>query len=677
MKKIDFHIHTVPTISDSHFTFELSNLVKYVSVAKLDALAITNHDLFDVAQFRTIKNALSVPVFPGIEVNLENGHLLVISDGSNLEDFEAKCRLVSQKIIKVGDMLSVAELKSIFVDLSGYLIIPHYKKGPAITAETLKKLEGYVSAGEVDSAKKFIRTIKDAGAITPVLFSDARISDRLERIPVRQTYLDCGDLTLSAIKVCLQKGKVSLSEADGNELIQIFEDGQKLSTGLNVLLGERSSGKTFTLDRIEKAIGSESVKYIRQFDLVQKDDAIYERDFNSDVERKSSRFVEEYLSAFRAVVDDVLAVDLRANNRKVELYISTLLKSAEDADRQDAYSNTALFDEVELPISQSDVLEELIASIRQVIENVEFKSIVEKHLDTSALINLACELIELSWKKTLENNKRKLVNGLVKDIKESLKFRTSAVQLSDVDLYRTRLDERKINRFADIVRCLKDEAVISEESIQGFRVEVKRGSFEGAGEIKNASNVRTGFKDAFQKYEIPYEYLQALRAKEDLSPAELYKLFTKISYRILNKDGAEISGGERSEFRLLQEIKDAQNYDMLLIDEPESSFDNMFLKSDLNQILREISESMPVVVVTHNSTVGASAGADFLLFACKETEDGKPKYRLYSGHPTDKKLISLDGKSIGNHEITMNSLEAGQGVYDERRKGYEAIKDPK
>jgi ABC-type phosphate transport system ATPase subunit len=44
----------------------------------------------------------------------------------------------------------------------------------------------------------------------------------------------------------------------------------------------------------------------------------------------------------------------------------------------------------------------------------------------------------------------------------------------------------------------------------------------------------------------------------------------------LNRDGFEVSGGERSEFRLLQEIMVAQNYDVLLIDEPESSFDNFF-----------------------------------------------------------------------------------------------------
>ena len=111
------------------------------------------------------------------------------------------------------------------------------------------------------------------------------------------------------------------------------------------------------------------------------------------------------------------------------------------------------------------------------------------------------------------------------------------------------------------------------------------------------------------------------------------------------------------------------------IDEPESSFDNLFLKSDVNQIIKEISESMPVVVVTHNSTVGASVGADYLLYAKKELEEGNVIYRLYSGYPTDKKLSSIDGKIINSHEIVMDSLEAGVVAYDSRRQGYETIKN--
>ena len=87
MKKIDFHIHTVPTISDRQFEFSLDTFKKYAEEADLDAVAITNHDFFDAAQFTTIKDALDIAVFPGIEVNLEQGHILLISDGVNLGRF--------------------------------------------------------------------------------------------------------------------------------------------------------------------------------------------------------------------------------------------------------------------------------------------------------------------------------------------------------------------------------------------------------------------------------------------------------------------------------------------------------------------------------------------------------------------------------------------------------------
>lgn len=83
---------------------------------------------------------------------------------------------------------------------------------------------------------------------------------------------------------------------------------------------------------------------------------------------------------------------------------------------------------------------------------------------------------------------------------------------------------------------------------------------------------------------------------------------------------------------------------------------------------------MPVVVVTHNSTVGGSVGADYLLHARKELEDGKIVYRLFSGYPTDKQLFSIEGKSISSYGIVMDSLEAGLDAYDNRRQGYEAIK---
>ena len=61
-----------------------------------------------------------------------------------------------------------------------------------------------------------------------------------------------------------------LSKEEGNDFFQATDDGVILSTGLNIIIGERSSGKTYTLDKICKNF--ENVKYLKQFSLLQNDE---------------------------------------------------------------------------------------------------------------------------------------------------------------------------------------------------------------------------------------------------------------------------------------------------------------------------------------------------------------------------------------------------------------------
>jgi len=674
LKKIDLHIHTVKTISDRSFEFSIDTFKRYVSDANLDAVAVTNHDIFDAEQFQLIKDALPIVVFPGIEINVDAAHVLVIARPADLDDFKAKTAEVSSRITKLGDSITVDELVAIFGDLANYLVIPHYDKRPAITGETLDKLKPYISAGEVDSAKKFVRNAKDPAKPTPVLFSDSRMAADFTSLPTRQTFIDCGDVTLEALKACLKdRAKVALSERHGNKLWQVFDDGQQLSTGLNVLIGARSTGKSYTLDRISNEV--RNIKYIKQFQLVQHDSDNDEREFTTSVERRRSIVMDQYLAGLKRVLETVIKVDLEANERRVSEYITTLLRSAEETDKRDAFSNAALFDEVEFPVKNPESLENLIRSIQHLIENVEHRPMIEKHVERAALKGLARELIELFRAQSADETRKKLVNELVRDIKQGLSFHTSAPQVLDVDLYNVSLDRRKAARFSEIVELIRKTKVVSEETLQGFKIEVRCESFSGAGEIKMAHRTRAAFGDAFKKYKSPYAYLGEIKINEDVAPADYYKLFAKVSCRILNKDGYAVSGGERSEFRLLHEISDARNYDLLLIDEPESSFDNLFLKSEVNQILKSISETMPVVVVTHNSTVGASIGADYLLFTTKTIENGEARYRIFSGHPTDKIMKSMDGQSIASYETLLDSLEAGVQTYEKRMEAYEAIKD--
>jgi len=151
MKKIDLHIHTISTMSDSDFTFSLDVFKNYVKSASLDAVAVTNHDIFDLSQYEKINEALDITVFPGIEVNLEKGHVLVISEESSVEKFNDCATKITELVQNIGDTVTYDQLIHIFGDLNKYIIIPHYEKRPRIMGEALEKLRPHITAGEVDS----------------------------------------------------------------------------------------------------------------------------------------------------------------------------------------------------------------------------------------------------------------------------------------------------------------------------------------------------------------------------------------------------------------------------------------------------------------------------------------------------------------------------------------------
>lgn len=55
VKKVDFHIHTISSEKDYKFSYSSKWMKEYVEKAGLDAIAITNHDLFDENNFRKVQ----------------------------------------------------------------------------------------------------------------------------------------------------------------------------------------------------------------------------------------------------------------------------------------------------------------------------------------------------------------------------------------------------------------------------------------------------------------------------------------------------------------------------------------------------------------------------------------------------------------------------------------------
>ena len=671
MKKIDLHIHTKPSpLSDAQFEFCIETLKEYVKKLEIDCIAITNHNLFDLEQFNIISGQLDIIVLPGIEIDLEKGHLLLISENTELVDFDTKCKKVETLIKTKHDFLTVERLNEIFPDLNRYLLIPHYEKKPIISEEILQKLVPHILAGEVTSARKFKACSKDPSKLTPVIFSDVRVVSSIVNFPTRQTFIDIGDITLSGIKICFgDKGKVCLSKDDGNEYFQVTDDGLYLSTGLNVMLGERSTGKTHTLERIMNSF--ENVKYIKQFALLQND----EEKFKTLLSTRHSTVNEQYLKELKETVADVGSVDLRANKNDAEKYLSTLIKFASENDKLDSYSKATLFSETLFSEIDLKGLEKVVEATILLIENTDHQDLISQHLCVNSLKNLVVDLIKRHTEIYETNLKKRWLNDLINKVKDDLKHKTAITPPAEIDFYRLVLENEKVKKFNQVVTEIQKEREIDRKEIRAFKVVARSKRYTGAQQMKSKSGRQLAFTTAFSKYDNPYSFLNSLKEIE-LEETEYHKYFIDIEYKTLNKHGFPVSGGERSEFNLLHEIGDALQYDLLLIDEPESSFDNLFLKNDVNELLKEISKEIPVVIVTHNSTVGASIKPDFVVYTKKTIVGDDVKYQLFCGYPADKQLKSLDGEAMNNYKILLSCLEAGQQAYDDRRATtYEILKN--
>ena len=96
MKRIDLHLHTQNLKGDgAKRVIDTKGFVKKMDSNGIGICAITNHNHFDVEEFRTIKAAKhDFVIFTGIELDVvvtedaDSRHIIVIGDPDNEEQFK-------------------------------------------------------------------------------------------------------------------------------------------------------------------------------------------------------------------------------------------------------------------------------------------------------------------------------------------------------------------------------------------------------------------------------------------------------------------------------------------------------------------------------------------------------------------------------------------------------------
>ncbi len=671
MKKIDLHIHTLATEKDSNFIFDLDKMLLYVQTSKLDAIAITNHNIFDREQFNKIKEKVNISVFPGVEVDVENAHMIVVTEESNLDKFCEQCNQLNERLIDGKKYISYDEFISIFCNYEQYLLIPHYKKKPALQQQIIKKFGNNITCGEVDSIKKFCTLKKQENDLVPILSSDVRIKKDLEIFPTRYTFLDIDDTSLKSIKYGLMdKTRVFITENKNDNEFIFTQDGLVASTKLNVIIGKRSSGKTYTLEKIKKAFDTSEIKYIKQFEITEKSGS---EKFKEITQKGYEKITNEYVNPIDNVIHSILEIDLNSDNLELENYHFALINRAISFERNDIFSRTSLFNEITFDVKTNKELENLINAIKILLENENYKEIIDENINKESLQVLLMKLIDLYRKERLSEKIKKEVDKLVESIQKKLELKSSVDTIPQIDLYNMMRNRLIVSRFNEDFKKIKEKTNIFEEDYQRFKIIATKAPYKNVSEMKEGANATGSFKETFDKYYLKDTFKYIKQLKEDgVTIDKLCKTIIDIKYKVINQNGSEISGGEKAEFNLLKELEDAKNYDILLLDEPESSFDNPYIKENINTLIKDISNKTTVFVVTHNNTLGVSNKADKLIYTMYNEKE--QKYEVYVGNFTDTMLVNKDGKSIKTYEAIVSCMEAGVKTYEERSKIYENLK---
>lgn len=656
MKRLDLHIHSLPSPIEAYFAFSIDALIDHVKGNQLDVIALTNHNFFDRQNFDEVRAALpDVLVLPGIEVSVEKYRTLVIADPENIDAFEELCDQVAQPVENdIG--ISTEELIELFGNGS-FIIIPHYKKKPAITSEQLEKLEGCVSALEVSSVKKWARERKESD-FAVVMFSDFRCALDGDQSRGQYTYVSINDQSFSSLMLAMKdKSKLYITEREDRLELQ---PGLFASTGLNVVIGSRSSGKTFFLDTLNSSYDPDDVVYVRQFEIVK--DAEVDA-FKKHLADEAAEIRASYYEPMTPVTSAVAKLPSKEEaSKSLKDYIADLSEYAETSARDDEYSKCPIYSSANLPtvsyVAEKRVCEALIV----LLEDNPLSEEIQESVGSDTLIVLLKLAIAKYKEKRLRCECINKANEVAKKIKNCLTRKSSRPGCPESPLLNVARRQAYISRLVHLRTQTKVDAVVDTKPIGRFKRITKRIQYKNATALKNATGVASSLSGVQQAND--REFVERIISAEG-SP-DLSKAFFDMEVLLLNENDEEVSGGQKAEYLFFKALDKAATHDMVLIDEPESSFDNPYLNELIASELKRISERSTVFIATHNNVLGVSIDPDGIVYTAYED----PEHRVYTGDAGDEDLVSADGRTVKRSEILLKLMEAGDQAYKNRKPYY-------
>ena len=700
--KIDLHCHTKAIKSGDPLTRNVTSedFKKYVNSANVKLVAITNHNCFDILQYKEFVATVNgdFMIWPGIELditglNSESGHIILICNPENVEQF-------NEKIINtIGD----ASLEDYSIEIDKLIelangmdciIQAHYLKPKSLDFESLQ----YISEHIKDSYRFFYEAsnYKSMGILINhkyrgIIGSDIKDWQKYDQVIFPNLKLDIDSFSQflllskkdsSIVETLLnKKSKVRIDVGYRSEIeeIDIYDD-------VNIIFGTKGTGKSIVLDNIKNFFDKKGINS-SYYTPSETKDKISDKLSIEDQERQLDNYgldncftqfeyikqwSEKAATAMKDYLDYVKCLNENKNKAKMKILETDTIKNNIDTNLKGYLDDIRIVNEI-LNLYSTIELEKYLD-----LNDIENIYIINQKIKQSAMLSM-----EEEWYKyqsvNLSNN---CISSLKRIVEKNTELKTKPNDSGLYDLIDNRLKlEININDIYNGFNYSIDEKIADvgylekNKLLQKKRIckmlDKKSTSAEFNSKISNLKECQKfifDIKDQLDTKDVAFSIQNFKQCCVDNTITSLDDFLGVSKEFQLNNLTYTPSTGEATMIILQEKLN--ENVDVYLLDEPEKSLGNTYINDVIVPKICELATNRKTIVIaTHNANIAVRTFPYMSIY--KEYENGS--YNTYLGNPFSNNLINLKDNSIHKSwkEESMRVLEGGKEAFEERSEIYE------
>ncbi len=710
--KIDIHTHTKQCKSGDAPTREISpqDFCEIILSTEVRIVAITNHNVFDLDQYREIENGLGeeAQVWPGIELDIQDGksraHLLVIVSPSLGKKFSQAVEELTTGSTPDNFIATIKEVLEAF-DAFSPLYVAHYKqKKPNLSDEALKELED--STRNPACVLKEVTNSISAGIYISHGHASIYGSDVHDWAKYEELSHDLPDLRLpvdSFEHFCLLLKKDSttintvLNRKTSQDLVLLpFEDGTILKfqafNDINVIFGPKGTGKSCILKSIAKYYaenGIDTKVYKSASDRLNELFDTKGKDLTINLDNQNIDYCSDEIETLR----DAAEVDITSLSKYVAYFASKntnrnakniLLKDIEPEEESSVKREFTDFNEANETTAEFLSFLTENPSVKTELSEDEYADV------TRILSKLLDRLGEKEWASFSGWKEIRLLNSAIETFRQEVERKTGApakpttTGFRDYALNRIEIESSaaEIINSVDTLISMQPEPVGSLGSNKGlleFRTEF---AFQNGTITDSSLSSLAGVKKGVQKkfvthvreilahtYEDDlFQWITELNEIEDIEGVKtVYELLLFKRYFALDGKPYEPSSGEASMVMLQKEL--GTDREVYILDEPERSLGNEYINDVIVPLIKDRARAgKKIFISTHDANIAVRTLPYSSIYRCHE----KSGYKTYIGNPFSNNLVNPDdeGDMLDWKRVSMRTLEGGEEAFGERGQIY-------